>query len=70
MMAMLFTQSNVDLKRNSSLDKAKPAIDPITMDAKTVKLVINKLLNKYRDIGIPVDEVTANKSIKLSKVGF
>jgi hypothetical protein len=67
---MLLTQSKVALKRNSNFDKANPAKDPITIDAKTVMPVINKLLNKYRDMGIPVDEVTANKSMKLSKVGF
>jgi hypothetical protein len=70
MMAILFTHIKVFLNRNSNLDKANPANDPMTIEAKTVKAVMIILLNKYLDIGIPVEEVTANKSIKLSKVGF
>jgi hypothetical protein len=70
MMAMLFTHNKVALNRNSNLERAKPAKDPTTIEAKTVKLVMSKLLNKYRDMGMPVEEVTANKSIKLSNVGF
>jgi hypothetical protein len=69
-MAMLLIHNIDALNLNSSLDKANPAKEPITIEANTVKVVMIKLLNKYRDIGIPVDEVTANKSIKLSAVGF
>ena len=47
-----------------------PARLEITIDKTTVTRVMTIELNKYLDIGIPVVEVTSNKSLKFLVVGL